>query len=286
MAEIESNVTHERLLARTLVDLREVFTRAKMLLPAVSLQEMLMLAGAMEQAKTSGMKTQKEPQDTPARPKKRPGKVARGKAGKLTHKPAVLTATNAKGQTSPLVPVIAKIIASGNGPMSVESILSHIEAVGLKVNTTAGDLMRTVRGTIIRNSQGPGAVFKKITLANRAVEYKLNKRGLTKKASKRAPTPRASRRPSKTKDVEQVRSEALRILTSHGGGPLTIQHVAGKLGLENGQRLVPLFVSLAEFGGLKKTVGDNDETLWDPIKAKIREYAAERATVATNGVSP
>jgi hypothetical protein len=59
--KIESDVNQERQLVRTLIELREVFTRAKMLLPSISLAEMLTLAGAMEQAKTAGMKTHLPP---------------------------------------------------------------------------------------------------------------------------------------------------------------------------------------------------------------------------------
>ncbi len=267
MSEIETDVTQERVLARTLIELRETYTRAKMLLPAVSLQEMLMLAGAVEQAKSAGMKT--TPRKQGAEPEE-----------EVLVAGSSLTVSTGKGkQTMALVVAVAKLLT--DGPMSVREILDAFKEKGWKLNTKTSYPMRVLRKALSRSDQHFATVHE-----GHNIKFKL-------KTSKR---PTKQGKPKLTAWQTQQRNRAGsrdKIVKTLAGvrEPISIAALAEKMGRKNSVGIVPVMISLADAGAVKK-VKKGDETLWDPVKDKLKEYGAANSVAFTkahvsmlNGVS-
>ena len=275
-SEIESDVNQERLLARTLMELRQVFTRAKLLLPSLNLQQILMLAGAVEQAKTDGMRV-----------KPKPTVVVAGFDG--LHVPVVrnsLTVTIDKKKVH--VAVAAAKAITEKGPLSVRELLDTFEAKGWKLNSKSSYPMQIVRNVLQRHddhfaASTDGGVVKfriKEPKAKAAKDENHPKETKEKKTPWRAQKDaRAEARDAIVKTLVTVRE------------PITIAALAEKMGRPNGAGIVPVMISLVEHGAVKK-IERGGETLWDPKPDKLKEYSKANSTAFTkehvsllNGVS-
>lgn len=265
MAEIESDVNQERVLAKTLIELRQTYTRAKLLLPAVSLQEMLTLAGAMEQARTEGMKMKSEPKALPAKPRSPKSKPAAQEEPKPTEEPRdipvkmfVNSPTVTIGRSSVHVVVaIARLLVKE--PMTIPEMLEAFEKRGWKLNTKTDFIYQVLRGQLDRHEE----YFKSTKRPDGSVVYMM-KNIVTKKPTQTNP------------DLKEV---VKALITD---GPITAADLALKVGRTNGQGLGPLLTSMRDSGAVKKkvaTVDGQEVTQWVPNADKLREYEAQR----TNG---
>lgn len=266
MNKIESDVSHERLLAKTLIELRETFTRARMLLPSLSLPEMLTIAGAMEQAKTEGMKhlgqaLRTDTKALPARSKKAPS--AFEIPGAIEDVPVLgnsLSVTIGKKEVH-MVVAAARLLV--NGPLTIREMLDAMEKKGWKINSDSEHVYQIVRGLLVRQSK-----YFKSTNDNGSVKFAL-------KRLKAQSKPVRVRKEAKA----ELRAKVVKTLSATDG-TITTAALAEKLGLPNGQGLVPLLVSMKNHGAIKKSVKnvDGEEvTLWTPNADKLQAYHSERS---------
>ena len=267
--KIETDVEKERELAKALLELRSTFTRVSVMLPLLPLEDLLMLAGVVEQAKTEGMKKPIAEAKKAAKTAKAAKAEADEEARAIPDVPIQdnsLTVTIGKTKVHAMV-AAAKLIVQ-KGPLTVNELIEGIQAKGWKLNSNSEHVYQIVRGLLVRQEKYFKAVNKDGTV-------KFDLRGRAKPA-----TPKIRKRKEKTSD--KVRADVLRTLASVRK-PITTPELAEKVGLSSGQGLVPLLVSLKEHGAVKKVVQD-EVTAWDPNREKLKEYDAARGHgVFTNG---
>jgi hypothetical protein len=259
MAEIESSITEERSLARTLLDLREAYTRARMKLPGSSLPELLMLAGAVEQAKTEGMRT-------------KTGQKALATTSQVT-RPASHTMMVSTGGKKPIYIVAAVSKLLEKSPLSIKETIATFEKLGWKIKTSSNDPSRTIRQLLERHKE----TFERVESATGGVRYKL--KGAQKATGKSAPKVKST---GKKHLVKKATGRIIRALYEHNGKPLLSVDLAKMAGLASGQGLSPLLRSMRKEGAIKRvSVGkDGKDSLWDPVKEKLREYDAKHGGFA------
>ncbi len=247
----ESNVNQERLLAQTLVELREVYTRARMLLPALSMPELLMLSGAIEQAKTAGMaKTKAGPR----------AKTSRRKAPANPRKSSLSVFV---GKDQKEFAFVASLLMEKKGPMTVRALLDTIKDRGWKLNTKSEWASQIVRVYLKRRKD----LFT-CSQVDGEMRFRLvGKRGRPAKAKGASSSWRAQ------KDARaKQREEVIRTL-KRAESPLTINELGTKMGRKNGVGLVPILRAFQERGLVKQLPqGADQEPLWDPVKDKLRAY--------------
>ena len=264
----ESDVNQERRLARTLSELREVFTRAKMFLPAVSFTEMLLLAGAVEQAKSEGMSARRgrppgiaskqAVQAVPALP------ASPSPSGKVVKR--IRLSVGMKNKVVQILPALCMLLDKQK-PMTVRQIIESMDAKGWKLNTMSSDVITTVRGVLNRHTK----LFKSI-VEDGAVLYSLTYKQETSKRTKKL---------SPKKDARPLREAVTAALLAHGR-PITGPDLAKKMGIDNAQRLSMLLVSLRSKGSIKK-ISKNGTLFWTINKEQGRTLASEPQGKLLNG---
>ncbi len=263
MDKIESDVNQERLLARTLIDLRQAYTRARMLLPALSMPEMLMLSGAIEQAKTEGMKTRTEVKALPA--SKRKQEAATDEVGLNEDEFPVASGSLSvtAGKTRVHMAVAAAKILAKDGPLSVRGLLEAIEARGWKLDSKSPNAPQIVRNFLKRNAKYFGSSVK-----DGEVRFRLKGAKVVEALPKRT----AKKTPWRQKKDERNASRVMIIKALEKvSGPVSIRDIAEKMGRDTGAGIVPVMVALQDAGAVKKVKKDGD-TLWDPNPEKLRDY--------------
>lgn len=277
-------VQHERALARTFVELRQVVTRIRMAFPNLTIVEILMLAGIVEQAKSEGMKElgqslrrvppKKAPPALPAKASAPP--PVKSKPTPPFERGLKVTVGT---KNVPFITVASRLLVE-RGPMTLREIFDTFEEKGWKINTKSPHMQQVVRALLTREDK----TFQKVASPNNEVKFRA--RANNPKRTHAASNPKGA--PSK----EVVRKQTLRLLAASHGKPISIADLAEKLKIPNAQRLVPLLVSLSESGAVKKLT-KGDETLWEPFKDKIKAYDTERGGIvfskahveALNGVA-
>lgn len=260
----QTDISSERALAKSLLELREVYTRVRLLLPSLSLQEMLVLSGAIEQAKTAGMKAKALPAATaPA------AKPETEEDGPSTSTGLTVTID---GSRTPLITAVRRLIAEF-GPLSTRDIVGKFEEKGWVFNSRSTHPVSILRGALKRSDLA-----------------QLNENGFIKfrlKDTKSAKPP-ASKKGKKTAwqaqrdDRAASRDQILKTLSTVRE-PITIAQLATKMGRSNGQGIVPVMMSLAQFGAVKKST-KGEETFWEPNRDSLKEYASQiGASVFTKG---
>lgn len=261
----QTDISQERALAKSLIELREVYTRVRLLLPSLSLQEMLVLSGAVEQAKTAGMKAKSLPTAT-----------AQAAAKPETEENGPSTSTGLTvtidGSRTPLITAVRQLITEF-GPLSTRDIIGKFEEKGWTFNSRSTHPGSILRGALKRSDLG-----------------QLNENGFIKFRLKdtKSGKPPASKKGKKTAwqarrdDRAASRDQILKALSTVRE-PITIAQLAAKMGRSNGQGIVPVMMSLAQFGAVKKST-KGDETFWEPNRDSIKEYASQfGASVFTKG---
>lgn len=183
----------------------------------------------------------------------------------------------ASGSRPPIKEAIVRVM--GAKVMHTSEVLAALEAKGWA--PAAKDPKQYV-GYVLSSATD---FFARVKAKGRGF-YKVKAKGTAlataktskKKATKAKATPKAKAASKVTKD------EILRHLVKHGSS-FTSPEVAEKLGIDNTQRLVPLFNSLKKNGGLKTKENKDGEILWIPVAAKIKAYDAERGGSAFNGAT-
>lgn len=181
--------------------------------------------------------------------------------GKVMHTSEITAALEAKGAIQP------------TGRSYVAHVLSHERSLFVRVKAKGLGFYRVTTAALRLKAK----TERKAEVKAAAAPKKAKPRKAKAKAHK-AKAHKASKAPTVTKD------EILRMLVNHGTS-FTGPEVAKALGIDNTQRLVPLFNSLKEKGGLKQKKRSNGEILWIPVASKIRAYDAERGGTAFNGVA-
>ncbi len=268
--DVVSDVTQERLLARTLVELREVVTRARMMLPALSLHDLLMLAGAVEQAKTEGMKLRPKREDKP--PIEEPEVMQPVLAVPLVKKPKSLMVHTDKGEDLTVVDAV-KSVLSRNGSKTVREILDAFEVRGWKLITTSPYPTQILRMYLERNDD----VFQRTSRkeGDKPVA-RFSRKEVKAKATKdvKAKEPKGHPRAAKVYIGDQI-IRTLASLTK----PVSTADLAKKINVERIQSLIPLLVSLRTYGAIKDTQKDGTHH-WFPVIEKLRKYDAEHKGTA------
>jgi hypothetical protein len=179
--------------------------------------------------------------------------------GKVMHTSEITAALEAKGAIQP------------SGKSYVAHVLSHERSLFVRVKAKGLGFYRVTTAALRLQAKTERKAEVKAAAPKKAKPRKA-------KAKAKAKAHKASKAPTVTKD------EILRMLVNHGAS-FTGPEVAKALGIDNTQRLVPLFNSLKEKGGLKQKKRSNGEILWIPVASKIRAYDAERGGTAFNGVA-
>lgn len=290
MTQIESEVTQERQLAKTLVDLRQSYTRAKMLLPAVGFAEMMLLAGAVEQAKSEGMSARKgRPPLATTVPLVPRLSSAEGPGTRLM-------VSKGKGVVVSVLRALTDLLKEHKKPMSVRDILEGLAAKSWVLNSSSDHIDTILRCVLTRHRD----IFKSVKKGNR-IQYMARqepvKRVRTRSTAKATPAvemkPVKRIRPSRVKNPPKVDSSKLRglavtTLMAHHGKPLTLAALAEKMGVDDARRIVALLSSLQKHGGVKQIKKDDTTIVWSPIRDTLKTLGGKTESSessAQNGVS-
>jgi hypothetical protein len=257
-----SDVQQERLLARTLVELRESVTRARMLLPALSLQDLIMLAGAVEQAKTEGMKVSGTPSQETKPRRLRPSRPVTTMQPVVvqpveTPKPKLLLVRTDKGDVL-VAEAVTNLLRRAN-PKTVRELLDMFEEKHWKLLTTSPHPAQILRMSLERNDNLFQRIVKKE--GDKSVARFARREGKTKRTKGH---PRAA----KVYIGDQI-LKALAALTK----PISTAELAKKINVERIQSLIPRLVSLRAYGAVKNTQKDGAH-YWFPVIDKLQEYDA------------
>lgn len=274
MTQIESNVNQERTLARTLIELSNVFTRTRLMLPSASIQEILLLAGAVEQAKSEGLSIRK---GRPVGSKNKPavevvaGGPVRVKAlspspekgfPQLVGIKKVRLKVTINKKPVPVLEALCLFLTEQKEPQTVRQVVEGFEARGWKINSASKKPLAAAFRLILNRHTN---VFKSVAKEG-AVLYSM-KNQAPAKSTKRT-------RDRFTKESQRVREAVIATITTYGK-PISTPDLAKKMNIDNAQRLSTLMVSLHNRGTLQKS-SKNGAILWTLNKdaAKMLNGAA------------
>jgi hypothetical protein len=175
-----------------------------------------------------------------------------------------LTVSGRDGTKKPLADVLDKLLAKE--PMSVRNILAKFEHEGWRFNTSSSYPSAVLRGFLKR--QGYSFAYEGTkTMFSPRKDSDLGSK--TPKTGKGKRTAWQAQRDDRAKSKAQI-IHALSVTRE----PISIAAIGEKLGRTNGVGIVPVLVSLHEYGAVKK-LSKGGETLWDPVPDKLKNYSTE-----------
>jgi hypothetical protein len=149
--ETQNNVTREREVASALLELRAVYTRVRLLLPSIPLEEVISLSGVVEQAVTLSMRKQQKELAKPLRPVYSSKSFPKGSMTQIDGDPK----KTARGPMSVLqgkerVPVLTAVeeILTKEGPLTVPMIVACMKARGWRLFSMQKSHVGAIRGAM------------------------------------------------------------------------------------------------------------------------------------------